>query len=392
MVGRRLAVAGAMTVAALAVAPGAQARTIGSAAIPGMSSPSGCFGSPTTALYQAGGESPSYTASNGGTLTSWSVNVTGATPGAPIQLVVLRPEGDHLTVVAVDSRTVPATPPAGGIATFTLATPLALQPGDKFARGGASTDVACYFSGGSVAAEQILAVGEASPGLSAGATVTPSGPGTSPPGYQLNLAAEVTEENDIKVTTVAGPANAVAGGLAQLSTSVKNAGVASAAVTVKDTVPAGLAIVSAVAGGGTCTVAGQVVTCSIPSLGAGAAAPVVVLVTPQAAGSYANAVTATAANEVTPVDNSATATLTVAPAAGPVNEAACVVPRLKRTPKGVARGLLKQLDCKVAKKATRKVSRKVPKGAVIRTKPGRGEYAEGTRIKLVVSSGKPDKG
>ena len=315
--------------------------------------------------------------------------MTGATSGAPIQFVVLRPDGAEFTVVAVDSRTVPATPPAGGIVEFTLATPIALQPGDRIARGGAGTDVPCYFNGGSVAAGQMLAVGAATPSLSAGATVTPGGPGPSPAGYQLNLAAEVTEENDVKVTTVAGPANAVAGGLAQLSSSVRNAGPGAAAVTVRDTVPAGLQIASAVAGGGSCTVAGQIVTCTIPALAAGAVAPVVVLVTPQAAGSYANTVIATVANELTPADNTATATLTVAAGGVPDAGAQCVVPRLKRAPKGVARGLLKQLDCKVARKVKRKASRKVPKGAVIRTKPGRGEYAEGTRIKLVVSKGKP---
>jgi len=116
-----------------------------------------------------------------------------------------------------------------------------------------------------------------------------------------------------------------------------------------------------------------------------------VLVTPQAAGAFANAFTAINALEVTPADNTASATLTVAPGGAPVAETKCVVPRLKRTPAGVARKLLKQLDCTVAKKSKKKASRKIPKGAVIKTNPGRGEYAEGKRVKLVVSSGKPKR-
>jgi beta-lactam-binding protein with PASTA domain len=65
---------------------------------------------------------------------------------------------------------------------------------------------------------------------------------------------------------------------------------------------------------------------------------------------------------------------------------ACVVPNLQRVRVAYARRLLGPLGCK-AGKVRHLHSRKVAKGAVIRTTPKRGTYAAGRRVGLIVSSG-----
>lgn len=340
-----------------------------------------------------------WTVPNRSVLASWSANVTAADAGETVSLVALRPAGTDLMITAVDTATLPSPLPAGGVAMFRPASRIVLEPGDKLGIAG-TLGATCGWEDGAIPPEVGAAVGTAAPGIAPGATVTPS-IGPWPPS-QLNLAAEVIEATDVDVTAAAGPANAVAGGLAQLSATLSNAGTAPTAVRATDTVPAGLTVETAVAGGGSCTVAGQQVTCEIPSLAPGASAPVVVLVTPAAPGSYVNRVAAAPTPEIAPAGAGATATLTVAaPPDGRGRDGGrdggdepappqrrCVVPTLTRTPLGVARGLLRQLDCTAAA-VTRKRSTKVPKGAVIATKPGRGQYRAGSPVRIVVSSGKP---
>lgn len=396
MSARRLAGAGAVAVAALAaVAPAAQGRTLGSAAWPLDAVEFPCLVTPHLVGFQATESVASWTVPNRGVLTSWSTNVSDADPGASASIVVLRSAGAELRIAAVDTAALPAQPPAGGIATFRPAARIALEAGDRLGFAG-TFGATCGWQNGSIPSDQRATVWQAAPEIAPGAALTEYF--TPQPATQLNLAAEVLEATDLRVTAAAGPANVVVGALAQLSATVSNAGPVATPVTVSDTVPAGLTVQAAVAGGGSCAVAGQQVTCEIPSLAPGATVPVVVLVTPTAPGSYVNRAAAEPALESAPADNSASATLTaVASADGgrTVVERVvvpapprCVVPTLTRTPLGVARGLLRQLDCRVGT-VTRKRSAKVPKGAVISTAPGRGLYRAGSSVRVVVSSGRP---
>lgn len=403
--GRRAAVALAAGAAAALLGPGAaQGRTLGTVAWPaGEPDEVACdVAAPPSVGYQESETGTSWTVPGRGLVTSWSTDVETADPGAGVSLVVLRPGVSGQTIVAVDTRTFPAPLPAGGVATFRPASAIAVEPGDRLGIAGTAGAI-CGWRGGAIPAGLAAVVGRAAPSVTPGALVTPwVGPLASP--SHLNLAAEILEAVDVRVTAAAGPANAVAGGLAQLSATVANAGPAASSVTVTDTVPAGLSIVTAVAGGGSCAVAGQQVTCEIPSLEAGASVPVVVLVTPAAPGAYANTVAAEPPLELAPADNAASATLTVAappsapeppvdpPPPGPPAPPTprCVVPALTRTPLAVARGLLRQLDCKPGA-VTRQRSAKIPRGAVIATRPGRGRYRAGSTVRLLVSSGKPPR-
>lgn len=400
---RRLAGAGigmAATVAALAPSA-AQGLTLGSASRPQGADEVVCPGIDDLVGRQAGETTTSWTVPSHGLLTSWSTNVADADPGRSASLVVIRSVGSELRIAAVDAAALPS-PPADGIATFRPATPIAVEPGDRLGVSG-TQGATCGWENGPLPSEQraevLLAAPQIAPGAVLSSWIAPD------PGTQINLAAELLEATDLRVSATAGPAIAAPGGLAQLSGIVSNAGPAASAVTISDTIPAGLTIQTAVVGDGRCTVAGQQVSCTIPSLAPGASAPVVVLVTPTAPGGYANTLTAQPALELTPADNSASATLTVAaPPSGDDGRRTggdgagrdrilapaprCVVPSLARTPLAVARGLLRQLDC-TSGPVTKQRSARVPKGAVIATRPGRGLYRAGRAVRLVVSSGKP---
>ena len=225
---------------------------------------------------------------------------------------------------------------------------------------------------------------------SAGDVIKPSGGIFPLQGEVLNLAVTLAQQQDVSVSASAGPAGATAGTLAQLSASVTNQGPATEPIDVADTVPAGLAISSAVAGGGSCTIAGQRVTCTVTGLAVGASAAVVITVVPKAAGVYPNTVTvASIAGEPdpTPADNTATTRLSVSSQSGSAPRR-CVVPSLTGTPAAVAKRVLALLGC-AAGRQTRLASRKVPKGAVISTRPGPGRYPVGRIVSLRVSSGRP---
>ena len=110
-------------------------------------------------------------------------------PGAPLTLVVLRPTGSGFNVVGVDARTVPNPLPAGGVATYPLATPIAVQAGDTFGLYTNSAGaVVCYWRGGSTPfAATLAALIELSPPAANQALSRSST--DSPGGYTMNLAA-----------------------------------------------------------------------------------------------------------------------------------------------------------------------------------------------------------
>ena len=96
--------------------------------------------------------------------------------------------------------------------------------------------------------------------------------------------------------------------------------------------------------------------------------------------------------ESNPANNSASATLSVAPkSVAPKSVApSCVVPALKLTPVSVAKRVLNLLNCK-AGKVGHAHSKSVRKGLVIKTSPKPGTYASGKVIGLQVSSGAKPK-
>jgi uncharacterized protein DUF11/PASTA domain-containing protein len=196
---------------------------------------------------------------------------------------------------------------------------------------------------------------------------------------------------DASVGGAAGPANATAGFPALLSSTVSSAGPASGPVDFTDHVPAGLTIAAAIAGNGACASSGQVVNCTITRLAPGQSTPVSIVVTPTSAGTYANSMSVAAGHgviESNPANNSASATLSVAPKSVAPS---CVVPALKLTPVSVAKRVLNLLNCK-AGKVGHAHSKSVRKGLVIKTSPKPGTYASGKVIGLQVSSGaKPKK-
>lgn len=192
-------------------------------------------------------------------------------------------------------------------------------------------------------------------------------------------------EGDVGVSTSTAPTTGLAGDLALLSSLVVNRGGSSALVAFTDTVPDGLTINSAAAGSGRCSTTGQTVSCRILVAPADSA-PVNIVVTPTAAGTYLNKVAIVSTEDPNPGNDSASATLTVAEAVAPPRAPACTVPALKRMPLRVARRVLKILLCRPGK-AKRVHSRAVKKGQVIRTTPKPGTYAAGKGVALLVSSG-----
>lgn len=372
----------------LATAP-AHAATIGTSTAPAGTSPGSC-GPGVIGQWSSDPAMPYEVPAGGGRVTQWQLNTSGGNPGDQVTFVLLRPNSGRTAYNVVGTDTEPLPNPLPAVASFNVATPIPADAGDTMGVFAPSSSVTCYFQGGSLSLmDQAMALG-------------PSGSSTPAPGQTLpvaetgsqivtNVAATIQQSEDVAVTAAAGPAGAAAGSLGQLSALVTNGGVSGGPVTVVDNVPAGLAVNSAVAGGGTCSVAGQTVTCAIASLAPGASVPVVVTVVPTHAGSYANTFSATPASFPDPNlgNNNASATLSVGPAVVPVSNA-CVVPPLGGVSLRVAKRILRALHCKPGK-VSRAHSRKVPRGAVIRTTPSTGDFAAGKKVNLTISSGKAKK-
>lgn len=373
---------------ALIPAGTAGAVTLGSTTQPSGSAPSGC--GPDVIGQEKSDPSTPYAMPIGGHITQWQINTVGATAGASVKLVVLRPvSGEKYEVVGVDDRTLPAPLPAGGVATFALGSPIAVNAKDTLGLYAPSGGVICYFSGGSTPTDANL-FALASSGVPATGQTLSKASSSSPGGYTMNVAVTLVTTQDLSVTAAAGPANAAVGSLAQLTASVTNGGPDMQPITFTDTVPAGLAIQSAVAGSGNCTVSGQAVTCTISGLAPGQSAPVVITVLPSSPGSYANAATVATTNGVSDpnsANNGANATLIVV--AAPLIQK-CFLPKFTSTSLSFVKQLLPLLGCRVGK-VTKVSSRKVHKGLVISTTPGHGTFAAGTAVSIKVSSGPPKK-
>jgi hypothetical protein len=386
---RKIWLAAAVVASFVGALPGAAgAQVLGSVTPPSGSSPQAC--EPNDILVQVAGSA--YAAPGGGWITQWQTDTTGDHAGDPVTLVVLGPPDgpSHTsTVVATDQETLPAPLPSAHVATFTPPAPIALAAGEVLGLEAPASSI-CFYSGGATPGEDII--GDfADPNPTPGQTV--SNPSFKTGAAALDLAATfVPTSEDAGVTTVAGPGNAAAGYPAVLSSTVTNSGLGSLPITFTDYVPAGLKINSAVAGSGTCTTVAQVVTCTL-NLARGASAPVQVLVTPAANGSYQNNVTVAPASGVpdfNPANNDATSVLLVLPQGPAPPPPHCVVPRLRGIPAWIAERVLGLLGCQVGM-ITHVHSRTVPKGRVVGTAPGAGTYPVLKVVSVQVSSGRVKK-
>jgi hypothetical protein len=161
--------------------------TLGSTAIPGGSATNGCEGA--VIAQTASDPSTPYTVPTSpvGPLTTWQVNVNGATAGEPVTLVVLRSTGaTTYAVVAADTQAIPTSPP-GNIATFTVLSPIAVSGGEILGLYSPGETFVCYFHGGSTpAADELISL---HPGGTPFAGQSLDLEDSSGPNYTLNLAA-----------------------------------------------------------------------------------------------------------------------------------------------------------------------------------------------------------
>jgi hypothetical protein len=385
----------------------ASALTLGSAR-PIPASPSPCTTSTSSEVVAQFTDDPStpyHIPTGGGTITQWQMNTSidpSDAAGQQVTFAVLSgpaADGVTYTVVGADTETLPSPLPLNGIASFTLSSPITVAAGDTLAIYSPSSEVVCYFDNGAVpSADSLMQLSDSSFPVSTGQTLTKTADTTGTGyGWTANLQATLIQPQDAAVTTGVSVGGA-AGQLALLSSTVTNNGSATQPITFTDSVPSGLTVDSAAAGGGVCSTSGQTVTCTVSGLSAGQSEPVDVLVTPSAAGIYTNAVSVGVSSGTTDpnlANNSASATLSVSPApAGPSSVGPsgqtphCVVPKLKGLSGSFAKIVLKDLGCKV--KVKHKHSR-VHKGDVIGTSPRAGTYAHGTTVTLKVSLGKKKK-
>lgn len=382
-----LCVVGAVAVL-VACTGAASAAIIGSTAQPNGSMPAGCVANDVFAQILSDPTTPFTVPAPGGTLTQWATNTAFDQAGAPITLVVLRRpsfDASTLTVVATDTETIPSPLPADRLASFTLASPIAVDGGDYlglYSSLSGDDNPVCAWGGFEVADNDVIAGLADAVAPAPGQSLAVNGTDISQNAV-LDLSATVAQTEDLGITSIAGPPNATAQLPALLSSTVSEVGPGGAPATFVDHVPAGLTIDAVVAGLGTCSTSAQTVTCTINGLTTNQSVPVDVIVTPTAGASYTNTVSISSPfPDPDPANNHASATLTVGTA---VSTETCVVPRLKDTSSKVAGTVLKDLGCEVA--TTHAHSKSVHKGNVIKTTPGPGTRPFGTTVTVQVSSG-----
>jgi uncharacterized repeat protein (TIGR01451 family) len=330
-------------------------------------------------------------------VTQWQVDASSVTSGTQLTLVVLRVNvaAQQIMVVGTDGETVnTANLPANNVATFSLASPIAVQAGDIIGiySPAASSHFICYWNGGTIAsANQVQGLPLPGPPTT-GAVLTPTGGGLNVSSSLLNLAATLSPVSfDAGLALTAGPTNAVVGQPAVLTATVTNHGPQAGVITFTDPVPNGLTIQAASIGSGACSTSSvNIVTCTTASLAAGQSTVAVIVVTPTAAQTYTDNGTVSlpsGGNDPNPANNNATTTLTVHQ---PGAATKCVVPKLRGASVALAKNVLTLLGCKVGK--IRKAhSGSVAKGLLVGTAPGAGSYALNKVIVLEVSSGRAAK-
>jgi uncharacterized repeat protein (TIGR01451 family) len=369
----------AMMTLALPVA--AQAVTLGSLA-PTAPSGTGECNSSGEFFVDTSSAAPSYTVpTGGGAVARWSFATFGATPGMSVTMIVLRQSGGAFQVVGSDSETLPNPLPAGNVATFTIPSPIVVQPGDLIGLDSAtSSTAACFYSSGS--ASDTISAGLA-PSLSPGATLTSA---ATAPSLRVNVSAEILQSQDAGVSATTAPSSITTGGVGIYKVNVTNAGPLAGPITLIDTVPAGVNIIAA---SGSCSTAGNVVTCSIAE-GAGQSSEIDIAVSAPTPGSFTNSATVIAPEDPNSANNSASATLTVNAPPAPAAPA-CKVIALAGAQLSLAKLVIPALNCTLGK-ITTEHSKKIHKGLVIKTTPKAGTTnPNGTKVNIVISSGPPKK-
>jgi hypothetical protein len=324
----------------------------------------------------------------------------GGVVGDPVTLVVLRPgaggDSNSYTLVGVDRREVPFPPTAE--ADFTIDAPIQANGGDLI--GLYSSDVAgavCSVNSDAFApASLVLGVAGSTLdyenddfALTPGRLMSPLG---SVPNERANVWATVVQAADATVTGTVLDGSLTPGDVGAYAFTVTNNGPGSGELVFSGTLPNSLNLLAAVAGSGTCTVSGTAVRCSFPDLAAGASAPVSIIAQAPAPGTYSTVASVSAPDDRVPANDTAVATLTVA--AAPARQALplpCKTVLLKGLSLKLAKHVIAARNCKLGK-VTKAASKTVKKGLVISTSPRAGRtLANGARIKLVESSGRPKK-
>jgi uncharacterized repeat protein (TIGR01451 family) len=303
-------------------AASAQALTLGDTTLPtGSTLGPVCGASGAYAeIVQTGTDaSYKYTVPVGGcTVSSWSVNTSGATAGTPYELLIARPSGANYQIVGTDSEQLPAAP-LSAIATFTLANPITVQAGDALgvvvAPHGKNT-VHCRFLSGPLTGTDMVGSGFVGTGVS-NPTVGGSFVALNPtPNELVNVSATLVQRNDVGIAQKVQSASTVAGNDAAFVLSITNSGSAQSPATFSDTIPSGLTIQSVSAGTAPCSISGQTVTCML----SGAPASVAIVVSAPKAGVYTNTATvATTPPDSNSANNRSTGTLTVTASTTPAS-------------------------------------------------------------------------
>ena len=143
-------------------------------------------------------------------------------------------------------------------------------------------------------------------------TVTSTVTDPNPANNTASTTTTIDASSDLAIAVTAAPSPVSVGAALTYTVAVTNLGPStSSTVTVTDTLPAGDTFVSASGTGWTCSAVGQVVTCTTPSLPAGAAPPITIVTTaPGATGSIIDTATVAAATP-DPVTTNNTASVTV---------------------------------------------------------------------------------
>ena len=275
------------------------------------------------------------------------------------------------------------------MATFVPKAPINAQAGDLIGLTAYDDGAVCTIDpAGETAA--VLDVGWALDPPTAGGRFTAEDSGR---GELVDVAATFDQDQDAGVAGAAIPGTIVAGRIGSYVFTVTNRGAFNGPITVAATLPAGLTVLSALVGTGSCAVAGQTVTCTTARLDAGASVPLSIVVRADSAGTYTASATASVIGaESAPGDNTAGATLTVTPVplAAPAAPA-CKTVLLKGMPLALAKRAIVALNSAVGKVAGA-ASKAVKKGLVVSTSPGAGKtLASGARVNVVQSSGPPKK-
>jgi hypothetical protein len=329
---------------------------------------------------------PSYTIPvGGGAIDKWSTATFDASAGAPITLLVLEPSegGSPYELAAFDTEALPTEFQLDNQATFTPSAPIEVPAGAVLGLWSSAASEECSFADAANQAANQLTSGT-SPAPVDGATYT----GFTGGQRSLNVSAELVQGVDAGLSIGTPPTSSPAGAVAAFNFSLTSAGPSSDRTTVSDTVPKGLSIVAAISGSGSCSVTGQVVTCTTESIAPGSRTPISILVRTSVAGSFTD--TASVASSTLPdpngANNVASANLTVTSI--PAAARSCQIVALKGLSLRTAKALLRDLSCAIGK-VSKKSSTSVRKGDVISTSPGSGSRRAGTKVAIVESSGKP---